>query len=270
MKDVIIHVTPDLDACMCVALSGADVQAVHFVPAGAPEIPAVCPCCGSRLSGAERVLDHPLGEKGRLDPDGTRHAAACSMPEAANADPRLLEEVEEQDSTGRILQPRIPLPRVLAAIRTEARNRGLRGVELDREVVTAMTRVLRGLNLLHTARGDAFEVASRARIETVGGFKVAVLPVGGQAPQVGFVLEEEFGVSCAIYADGFARGISRYPGHNEPDLRRLTPFLRGWFVHTAGFLACWGSRKSPATSPPPSGTPQTQEELLELLRRVFG
>jgi len=61
---VIIHPHPDLDACACVALSGVDVRDVHFLPAGEKQLPAQCPCCGERLTGNERILDHPLGDKG--------------------------------------------------------------------------------------------------------------------------------------------------------------------------------------------------------------
>lgn len=267
---VIVHPRPDLDACVCVTLAGASPQDVHFLPAGATEVPSVCPCCGKRLTGSERILDHPLGEKGRLDAEGVRHSAAVSMPEAVNADPKLLAEVEEQDSTGLVKQPRIPLPRILAAVRTEASDRGLRDMELDREVVMTMSRIIRGLNLLHGAQEAARSYISNSRIEEVGGCKFAVLPPGETPPQVGIILNEEYDVSGAIYVTGFNLGVTRYPGRTTPDLRKLQPHLPGWFVHTAGFLACWGNRKSPATSPPPANAPQTQDELLALMRKVFG
>jgi hypothetical protein len=267
---VIVHPRPDLDACVCIALAGVSPQDVHFLPAGATEIPSVCPCCGKPLTGAERILDHPLGEKGRLDADGTRHSAAVSMPEASEADPDLLAEVEEQDSTGLVRQPRFSLARILAAVRTEVSDRGLRDVELDREVVSMMSRIIRGLNLLYAARKSAHSVIADTRITEVGGVRIAVLPEGEIPPMVGIVLNEEYDVSGAIYKSGFNLGVTRYPGRESPDLRKLQPHLPGWFVHSAGFLACWGSRKSPATSPPPAGTPQTQDELLALLRKVFG
>jgi hypothetical protein len=266
---VIVHPRPDLDACVCITLAGAAPQDVHFLPAGATEVPEVCPCCGKRLTGAERILDHPLGEKGRLDADGTRHSAAISMPESQKADPDLLAEVEEQDSTGLVRQPRFSLARILAAVRAEASERGLRGEQLDREVISVMSRIIRGLNLLHQAKESAREHITRARIVKIGGFKLALLPPGETPPQVGIILNEEFDVSGAIYQTGFNLGVTRYPGRDEPDLRKLQPHLPGWFVHTAGFLACWGNRKSPATSQSPEGTPQTREELLSLVRRVF-
>lgn len=267
---VIIHPKPDLDACACVTFAGAMPQDVHFLPAGATEVPSVCPCCGKQMIGVERILDHPLGEKGRLDADGTRHSAAVSMPEAGQADPALLAEVEEQDSTGMVREPWFPLARILSAIRTEASDRGLRDVGLDREVIAVMSRIIRGLNLLHQAKADSLEVIEQSRLEEIGGYKFAVLPPGETPPQVGIILNEEFDAAGAIYESGFNLGVTRYPGRDLPDLRKLQPYLPGWFVHTAGFLTCWGSRKSPATSYPPPGTPQTQKELLALLRRVFG
>jgi len=267
---VIIHPCPDLDACICAALAGADSGSVHFLPAGASAVPRVCPCCGKHLSGTERILDHPLGEKGRLSADGTRHSAAMSMPEAANAHPELLAEVEEQDSTGKVEHPRFSLASVLAAIRTDASNRGFRDTELDREVVRAMGAIVRGLNLLHAARKKAHDVIAETRIERAGGARFAVLPEGEVSPQVGIVLNEEYDVSGAIFRSGYNLGVARYPGRETPDLRKLADRLPGWFIHTAGFLACWGSRKSPATGAPPAGTPQNQGDLLALLKEVFG
>jgi hypothetical protein len=192
------------------------------------------------------------------------------MPEATRADPDLLAEVEEQDSTGLIKQPRISLSRILAAVRTEASNRGIRDVELDREVVSTMSRIIRGLNLLHAARESARANIARSRIEEVGGYKFAILPPGETLPHVGEILNKEYDVSGAIYQAGFNLGVTRYPGRTTPDLRKLQPHLPGWFVHTAGFLVCWGNRKSEAASPSPSSTPQTQNELLALMRKVLG
>lgn len=268
---VIVHPNPDLDACLCIALSGASLEEVHFLPAGMTKLPVVCPCCGRRLTGKERILDHPLGEKGRLDADGTRHAAACSMPEATNADPILLDEADEQDSTGKVINPRFSLASILAAVRSEASDRGLRGTELDREVVRTMSRIITGLNLLYTKKQEAdIIINGGVRIVEVGKFKFAMLPEGDTSPQMGIVLNEKYGVTGHIYAQRYNIGVSRYPGHNEPDLTKLKSYLPGWFIHTAGFLACWGSRKSPATGMPPHGTPQNQTELLALMREVFG
>lgn len=268
-KSVIVHVKPDLDACICITLASALPHDVHFLPAGITGIPSICPCCGKQLTGKERILDHPLGEKGQLDTDGTRHSAAASMPEAGSANPDLMAEVEEQDSTGMVKTPRFSLAGILSAIRTEASDRGLRDVALDRKVVSTMSRIIRGLNLLYTAQGSARELIAETRIERIGDFKIAILPPGETPPQVGIILNEEHDVSCAIYVTGFNLGITRYPGHTTPDLRKLQPYLPEWFIHTAGFLACWGSRKSPATLLPPNETPQTQEELLALVKQIF-
>lgn len=267
---VIVHPAPDLDACVCAALAGAAPEDVHFLPAGTKAVLETCPCCGLRLTGKERLLDHPLGEKGRLDADGTRHAAAAAMPEAVNADPDLIAEVEEQDSTGRILRPRFSLARILVAIRAEARERGLRDATLDREVVAGMGRVVRGLNLLHAARIAAREHVARVRIERIGDWRIALLPPGEAPSSIGIVLNEEHDVSAEIYRDGRNLGVRRYPDRRAPDLRRLAPHIPGWFVHSAGFLACWGNCASPETTPPPVGTPQSGEELLALVKQVYG
>lgn len=259
---IITHVNPDLDACLCVTLAGARPEQVHFLPAGIEVLPEKC-ACGVALAGA-LVVDHPLGNKGKVD-GGIRHAAASAMAQAALADPGLMAEVEEQDSTGKIAQPRFSLAKILSAIRTEAWVRGLGGEELDREVVTAMSRIMRGLNLLYAQRTEAEAVIEASQIVEICGFKIAILREGDVSPEVGILLNEEYGVSGAIYAQGHNLGVTRYPGHEAPDLRRLGEKLTGWFIHSSGFLACWGSRKSPATCPPPVGTPRNQQELLELL-----
>jgi len=332
----VVHPCVDLDAVVSLAILGAGPEEIFFVPAGASELPA-------ELAGA-RVVDHPLGEKGRLDPDGVRHAAACSLPEAAGASPELLAETDEQDSTGLVREPRlsyarifqavkvaagedpiiprddreydsadfyeedptgmmrsarISLASVLAAVKAAVSVGGLKGETLDRAVYTVFRQIVSGLNLLHkegvrtslpskfypstrlildgmailSKRMDAAREMIRTkgvRIEDVGGgLKVALLQ-GEQPPQVGLVLNEDLGCSLQVYSEGHNLGVFRYPGRNVPDLRRLAEKLPRWFVHSAGFLACWGSKKSPATTPPPAGTPQTPGELLKILWEILG
>ena len=267
LSGVIVHVNPDLDACTCVALSGVHPDDVHFLPAGAPDIPHTCPCCGMRLTGRERVLDHPLGEKGRLETNGVRHAAACSMPEASKADPKLLAEVDEQDSTGLVRTPRFSLAQVVAAVKRDLSAQGYRDAEHNRLTVDVMSGVIRGLNLLHADRVAAEALVPGIPIVEIAGHRFAVAnePFG---PQVAFALAAR-GVCASVYHDGWNLGISRFAGFDAPDLRLLGEHLPGWFVHSAGFLAAWGTRKSPQTCRPPRGTPRTQQELVALLRKVF-
>lgn len=255
----VVHPAVDLDAVVSLALLGARPEEIAFVPAGAKMLPP-------GLEGA-RVVDHPLGEKGRLDANGVRHAAACSLPEAEGAHPGLLAEVDEQDSTGTVRCPRISLAEILAAIKATKKAEGLNGDTLDRAVYEAFRLIVDGLNLLHRKRQEALAIAKMARIVEIGDFKVAVL-TGEQPPEVGMVLNGQ-GCSVQVYSDGFNLGVFRYPGREVPDLRVLAKSLPGWFVHSAGFLAAWGSKKSPATSPPPKGTPQNSDELVELLRKVY-
>lgn len=267
---IIIHPNPDLDACVCAALSGVSAEDVHFLPAGETKLPIICSCCNRKLTGQERILDHPLGEKGRLDADGTRHAAACSMPEADMADPLLLDEADEQDSIGKVLNPRFSLASILSAVRSEASERGLRKTDLDREVVRIMSRIITGLNLLNAKRQEAdVAINGGVRIVEIASLKFAILPQGETSPQIGMVLNEKYNVTGHIYAQQNNVGVTRYPGRNKPDLTKLKSYLPGWFIHTAGFLVCWGSRKSPAKTLPPKGTPQNQAELLSLMREVF-
>lgn len=272
-QPIVIHPNVDLDACACVAFSGVQLADVHFVPANAKERPEICPCHGKPLSPEALFLDHPLGDKGKRDPDGTVHAAACAMPEAANADPALLAEIDQQDREGNA-PAQFSLGRILNAVRAQAsRELGLKGDALDRHLLTVMGMILRGLNIQHEDMQRAGEIAiamdKRGEIVQISDFRVAILPPE-EVPALGFALERGHGVVCAIFTDGHNLGVTRYPGHTTPDLRALTEHLPGWFVHSAGFLAGWGTRKAPKSEPPPADTPQNAAELLALLKRVFG
>jgi len=264
---VVVHQGVDLDAVASVqavrmANPGAVVR-VELLGADATELP------GWLRDREVRVLDHDLGEKGTVATDGRRHAALLSMPEAEGWDPYLLAEVDEQDSTGRVRSPRFSLPAILAAIKQALREEeGLSGSELDHRVLDAMGLVLRGLVRLHENRQEAVRILDRIPVHQVGRVRVAVLPEGPHIPSLGVLLESR-GVDCSVYQSGTALGITRYPGHEEPDLRVLADRLPGWFVHGAGFLACWGSAKAPKAISPPEGTPQDQGQLLDLLREVY-
>jgi hypothetical protein len=262
---IVIHPHVDLDACACVAFAGAKVKDVHFVPAGARVLPETCPCCEGSLAGA-RVLDHPLGEKGKLDADGTRHAAACSMPEAHDAPANLLAEIDEQDTLGSA-RARFSLGDILAGLKIEASERGCTDREVDEAALHHMTAIIRGLVAKERRMVRARRIAAGAEIFQVGEIKVARCKDGGVL--VHRILGEEYGVSCAIFHDETGLGIARLPGYHSPDLRRLTEQLPGWFVHTAGFVAAWGTKKSPKREPPPAGTPQNGDELLALVKHVY-
>jgi hypothetical protein len=260
----VVHPRVDLDAVVSLAILGARPEEVFFVPAGAKELP-------SELKDA-RVVDHPLGEKGRLDPNGVRHAAALSLPEARGWSPELLAEVDEQDSTGQVRAPKFSLGAVLAAIKAAigAESPGLEGEAMDREVYRYFRPIAVGLNLLHRRREEARALLASARIvELEDGVRVAVV-IGEQSTAVGMLLNEELGCSAQVYSEGHNLGVFKYPGRTAPDLRRLADKLPGWFIHPAGFLAAWGTKKSPATSPPPAGTPQNTDGLIQLLMEEFG
>jgi hypothetical protein len=271
---VVIHPHVDLDACACVALSDVPLDAVRFLRADAGDVPPEL--------AAARILDHEMGEKGIKDADGARHAAALSMPEASDLlAGDLLSEIDEQDFQGRVERPRFSLGLILAGLRHEYGNAGLHGETLDRAILEVMVPVLRGLARLERSRFSAQGAAERIPVVQIGPWIFAVrdksLPANSslgnkaadsKAPAaIGLDMAlEARGCVGAIYRDGYSLGITRYPGHSEPDLRRLAPHLPGWFVHSAGFLVCWGSRKAPATSPPPLDTPQSVDALIDLLR----
>jgi hypothetical protein len=251
-----VHRSPDLDAVCCLVAAGVD-QSGDWGFAGDGEGRQVDVDC----EGAE--------ETGGQDSDGRRHAAVCLMPEAAGFDPDLLAEVDEQDTTGRTTRSRFPLPAIWAATKAQALHEGYRGEKLARECVRRMGQVIRGINLLSGRRREATASAPGVRVEDVGRFKVAMLP---PRRMTGLNAAMSIrGVACGIFWDkGRALGVTRWPQYGEPDLRQLAVRLPGWYVHPAGFLACWGSNKAPRQEPPTAGTPQDAEQLLALLREVYG
>lgn len=277
-KKIILHPHMDLDACACAWAAGADE--VHFLPAHVRDLPAICPCCEQALDPTEVViLDHPVGEKGHLDSDGKRRAALCSLPEAKRIDPALLAEVDEQDSTGTIQAPRFSLGELLSGLRQEAIERGLHGRDCDLDLLETTRRIFQGIQIRYESKQKAdWWIKNHIQIHEIGTFRFAScskdLP-----PTVGEVLNEQ-GVSGFVYGGtevvrkeekvrDWNIGVFRFPGREAPDLKLLSPRLPGWFCHPAGFLVAWGTRKAPASSPPPNGTPRSQGELIALMREML-
>ena len=208
------------------------------------------------------VLAHPLA------PD----AAAQLLDAVADAglwDPFLLAEVQERATTGRNRSARFTLSDVLRALRVQLLAEGCHGVDLDRRVLDIMRLILRGINVQWREREAAGAVVGEVPVHQLGGFKVAMLPVGQPMPSLGRRLSDR-GVTCAIFSNGDKLGVTRYPNNNAPDLSALRSRLPGWHVSADGWLACWGSKRAPVDGPPPAGTPQTGADLLALLADVYG
>ena len=251
---VVIHPWVDLDAATCVAFTGVPIEQVHFLPANLDHLPEEL--------GDARVLDHPLGHKGELEAGEIQHSAAISLPEAADLrESDLLLEVEEQDTLG-FAQPRFSLARILACLRAYYRSQGLEGEQLDRAILRIMVPILRAL--IFTERQNRTVRQTVLPHVEVGPYRFLVRTGGGdEAPSLG---RNHAGI---IYHNGFNIGVVRHPRRRELDFRLLREELPGWFIHPSGFMACWGSFKAPANSPPPPGTPRTVSELAELLRKYF-
>jgi len=258
-KSVLVtHPNIDLDAAACIAAIEVDVEDVEFVSASATELP-------SELKGA-RVVDHPLGVKGKKDADGTQHSAFASLPEVEDIrDGNLVRMVDEQDSG----DGSSGLGGIIAATRRYYITKGLSGEDLDRAILRCVIPMLKGYLIGERALSEARRAAHQIPIITIANFKMAIINNQEFVPMLGQVLGGEMGCVGSIFRDGFNIGITRYPGNAEPDLRRLQEHLPGWFIHSAGFLVAWGSRKAPAKEYPPEGTPRSPEELVEILRDVY-
>ena len=273
----ITHRAPDCDACLSGAILEVEPNNKHFVPANLTIIPNPCVCCGRRLSGNEIIVDHPPGDKGRRDPDGTVHSASALLVEERKmlnlVDPRLIEEIEELDTTGTIENPRFSLKDLMAAVRIfESVNRGRIGVEHDRAAYATMSALFRGINLLYQQRVRAHDLIKEIEIEIVKDFQVAILPRGTLFEEIGVILSEERDVSVGIYHDDSGLYARRYPGRMDPDFRRLEKHLSnfpGWFVHSDGHFVSHGSPYSPIKNSPRLGSPRDQGQFLELMKKEF-
>jgi len=271
-KFIILHCNPDLDACACAALLGVRPEEVHFIPADLKILPEKCPCCGEKIPSNPIILDHRLGLKGKAGHNGETHAAVNSLPEAILSDPTLIQEIDEQDKTGRS-SPNFNLSQILEAVRADLKNNGMYNADgsykLDRAIVAAMGRVIRGLNLIYKQKQVARKAAQGIRFEKVDGYSFAIVPKDQGRNQLYTILRDEYGANGLIYCDGYNLGVHRFPGEVEPDFRLLKDKLPGWFIHSSGFLAAWGTNKAPKHTFPPAGTPQNLDELLTLMREVF-
>lgn len=105
---------------------------------------------------------------------------------------------------------------------------------------------------------EAREMAKRVPLFEAAGYKVAV--VEKPSTHVNKALFD-LGVDLIIYKDGYNLGITRNAAVTQPDLNTLKPVIqkmleekgkpeefKEWFFHPAGFIACRGSRKHPASS----------------------
>ncbi|GIX01749.1 MAG: hypothetical protein KatS3mg112_0686 [Thermogutta sp.] len=260
---VVIHPYVDLDACACVAFAGVDVERVQFLPSHITERPP-------ELATA-RFLDHPLGIKGTKDDGGLVHAACLLMPEVADlVHSPLLREIDYQDTYGWSL-PRYNLATLITALRAEFKSQGVEGEELDRAILRCMVPIIRGLARLERQRRT-----KQVTLIKIGAWPFALrVDCENVDPQLSAqVISDQEGEGIrpvgVLYQEGYNLGIARFAPFTEPDFRPLAPHLPGWFIHSSGFLACWGSNKAPRSEPPPAGTPQNWMELLQLVRKVLG
>lgn len=248
------HTNPDLDA-IC-SLLFTKRSNISFVPANARG-----PFLGRPYDIAE----------GKGVFDGRQHSALASLAEELDLDvhPLLLKEVEEQETRGCIKDPRFSLADVLAAVKSFYRKQGLAGSKFDRKVLEWAEPLICGIQYQYEEGKKAQAVLRTCQVVRLADCEGIVYPVD-PSPQLG-ILANAGGFHFAIFHDGMNLGVSRFPKRNKPDLLKLKGHLpQGWFIHPAGFLAAWGSRKAPATEPPPEGGPRGVEGLITTLHAIFG
>lgn len=254
------HLHPDLDALASAWLARklrGEREELTFVPAG----------WGGPVPPGDLAVDVACGLKGRIDPaTGVVSSAFRLLLERPEAEPyrnplgTLLELVEAQDTTGRGVEhlggaglPESVRAHSLPAL-VEAARRALGD---DRKLFEWASVIFEGILRLHRDREASLAGAAAAR------WFGPVALVEGEAAEALFAR----GARAVVYRDGWNVGVIRASGQGFHLGEILEPWLRsrglseGWFFHPAGFLACHGSRKSPADRP----CPVSPEELARHL-----
>ena len=268
MSKTVTHFTtpnPDLDALVALALLGADPDEVAFVTAKARRVP-------QKADGAKGI-GHPLGLKTERTGRG---CVTNQLDEAKDLPARLLMDVNERTTRGRLGRPLFDIGTAFYAMKEGFRSYGLGGRDLDREMLRFATVFVEGAKSLEKKRQEAAGwCQANVHTERIGGFEFAWTEDEVEIPvQAGLYLNEAVCVHATIFqGPGTALGIARNPQFEEaPDLCLLRPHIPDtWFTHPDGILTAWGSRKGQTEGEPrPLPGPQTATDILTILHTVYG
>lgn len=226
IEKIITHVNVDIDAVIgaCVELINHDLipneGTVGFVPASTASVEE-----------NELAVDIQVRKHGNA-PSYVGWQCVDLLPW------RVVEEVNQQDSYGST-DSLVSLASIINAMRADGMN--------DLEIVQAFMPIVRGFIKMKSQKEEAKQIFEELERVQIGKFEF-VITNNNDNHFVGKVAQRE-GLTGSIFKSDTGWGITRYPGQDQPDLGKL--YLPGWFAHPAGFLFCWGSRKSPKTVPPP-------------------
>ena len=226
IKKIITHINVDADAVIgsCVELIRNDLfpneDTIRFVPAS-----------------TDVVAENELA----VDIRARKHGDAESYVGWQCVDVLpwyVVEEVNQQDALGST-ESLVSIACMINAMRTAGLN--------DLEIVQHFYPVAKGLMMSESLKEEAEKIFVELEKVQIQGFEF-VITNDNDNHFVGKVAQRE-GITGSIFQSDTGWGITRYPGQYRPDLGKL--YLPGWFAHPAGFLFCWGSRKSPKKCPPP-------------------
>jgi hypothetical protein len=243
IKKIATHVQVDIDAIIgsCVELIRHEMlptaETIMFVSADTPKVP-------------EDVL--------AVDIRARKHGNAPSYVGWLCKDIlpyQIVEEVNEQDSTGRT-SSRVPLCIISAALQMAGKS--------DLEIVQHFYPIVKGWIALKK-EWDAADsiVASLPKVE-IGDYKFLIsVDVDSRGLSNSGT---RAGLTGTIFWGKDGCGITIYPAPNQLNLAHLA--LDGWYADSRGFLFCYGSRKAPKTEadlPPPQFP--TVEAFIEYLKK---
>ncbi|GIU69144.1 MAG: hypothetical protein KatS3mg002_0380 [Candidatus Woesearchaeota archaeon] len=264
-RKIYTHVNVDLDAACSVwavrnfvpGFSSAEVEFVH------------ANWDGKELNDKDIAVDLEAGIKGRKD-GTTRSAFATIVARYADEEDQkalenLVQYVDAQDSYGSAVEYFIPNvdERTKEVFSSNGINTVLRALQAqyrDDKVVLMFGEILDGLYKMGLSKIRAIKEA-----EWVG--PVALIYGAKEFGTNGELFKR--GAKAIVYIDGYNIGVIKA---STVEARMDHPYIRnvigseGWFFHPAGFMAAWGSRKSPATTP----SRVDPKRLAEVVAQVVG
>lgn len=259
---IFTHVNVDLDAVASVwaarNFKGMKDAKVEFRPAqwGGEEM--------TTDDMAVDIVADEKGIKGEKETNGTIHSCFVSIMKCALENVRyalrnLITFINFQDSRGSAIESLLSSVTVqkwqmetIVTASLQSVFNALKFGNSDQFVVEHMSEIFDGYLKVGLARLDAKKEVKRAEI--LPGGKVAIIKTENEFLPTAELFRK--GAKAVVCQDGFSLGVIRERNEtirmDDPSVIAVVESAGEaveWFAHSAGFLYCRGSRKSPATTP---------------------
>jgi len=246
IEHVITHKRVDLDAVACCSLG----LKYTLIPGNAAELEPTL--------GYYKILDHPLGFKGKASAYGEALFWSRQTREAHKNTPLdwLAQEIDAAD-TGKPIEGFWTLAELLEAnYKLEA---WYEQALVYKQIAKEKFKEWEAKIVFHKCKDYIFvEIPA----EVQGAIK---------GPDFAIYLQEKHpDLVGAVYQDGFNLGIFRYPGKEHPKFEEAHKGLREWYLdHRSGWMLSWGTRKVPKKMLPLIGQPKTCADLVKFVEETL-